>query len=394
MSAVRDLLGVALGGLAARKVRTALILLGPIVGVSMIVAAVGFTSSAKGDLQRKLRELGTNLVECGAASAFGSQDPRLPEDVVSRAMALPFVEQVAPVLDLQGILTLPYPEAQTFYEAFPVPVVAADTVLPTVLNVPMLSGRWLDTFDNEDPARAAVIGRDLAAEYNYLQGEGRTIELNGIEYGVVGVLDSVALVSSFNTAVFISFGAAEDDFVEEIDPNRFYARATPGSEQRVNDSMPDAIGLGGTDEVECSVPSDLLEAQAQTDTTLRTIVAIMGGLALLVGAIGIANVMTISVIQRSSEIGIRRALGHSRGTIAWQFLVEALVVGVLGGALGAAVGAGVLWIGVQIKDWVFTLEWGVIALGMGSALLMSILAGIYPSMKAARLEPLETLRLG
>lgn len=394
MRSIRDLLGVALGGLAARKVRTALILLGPIVGVSMIVAAVGLTSSAKGDLQEKLRQLGTNLVECRASSAFGSQDPRLPEDVVDRAMALPLVEQVAPVLDLTGVLTLPYPEAETFYEAFPVPVVAADTALPEVLNVPMLSGRWLDTFDVEHPTRAAVIGRDLAAEYNYLQGEARTIELNGIEYGVVGVLDSVELVSTFNTAVFISFGAADEDFVDEVDPNRFYARATPGYEQMVNNGMPDAIALGSSDEAECTVPSDLLEAQAQTDTTLRTIVTVMGGLALLVGAIGIANVMTISVIQRSSEIGIRRALGHTRGTIAWQFLVEAVVIGVLGGALGAAVGVGALWVGVTIKGWVFTLDPGVVVLGMGSALLMSMIAGIYPSMKAARLEPLETLRLG
>jgi putative ABC transport system permease protein len=201
-------------------------------------------------------------------------------------------------------------------------------------------------------------------------------------------------VSTFNTAVFISFGAAEDDFVEDIEPNRFYARATPGYEQMVNNAMPDAISLGGSDDAECAVPSDLLAAQAQTDTTLRTIVTVMGGLALLVGAIGIANVMTISVIQRSSEIGIRRALGHTRGTIAWQFLVEAVVIGVLGGALGAGVGVGALWIGVEIKGWVFTLDPGVIVLGMGSALVMSVVAGIYPSMKAARLEPLETLRLG
>ncbi len=394
MRSIRDLIGVAIGGLAARKVRTALVLLGPIVGVSMIVAAVGFTSSAKGDLQQKLRELGTNLVECGASSAFGTQDPRLPEEVAERVRDVDEVDLVAPVLDLQGILTLPYAEAQDFYEAFPVPVVATDPTLPAVLDVPMLSGRWLNDLDNADPTRAAVLGRDLAAEYNYLAGEARTIDLNGIEYGVVGVLDTVELVASFNTAVFVSFGAAEEDFVDEIEPNRIFVRARPGEEQRVNDALPEAIGLGGPDEVECSVPSELLAAQAQTDTTLQTVVTIMGGLALLVGAIGIANVMTISVIQRSSEIGIRRALGHTRATIAGQFLIEALVIGVLGGALGAGLGVGVLWVGVQYKDWVFSLDLGVVWLGMGSALLMSIIAGIYPSLKAARLEPLETLRLG
>ena len=147
MRDVRDLLGVALGGLSARKVRTALILLGPILGVGMIVASVGFTSSAKGDLQRTLRALGTNLVECQASSAFGTQDPRLPEDVVGRVNAVDTIDSVAPVLAVQGVLTLPYPEAQSFYEAFPVPVLAADSTLPTVLDVPMLAGRWLDPLD-------------------------------------------------------------------------------------------------------------------------------------------------------------------------------------------------------------------------------------------------------
>jgi putative ABC transport system permease protein len=390
---VRDLLGVALGGLSARKMRTALILLGPILGVGMIVASVGFTSSAKGDLQRTLRALGTNLVECQASSAFGTEDPRLPEDVVGRVNGIDAIDEVAPVLAVQGVLTLPYPEAESFYEAFPVPVLAADTTLPAVLDVPMLAGRWLDTLD-ENPTRAAVIGRDLAAEYNYLHGEARTILLNGIEYGVIGVLDTSPLVASMNTAVFISFAAAEEDFVDEVEPTTVYVRATPGFEQPVATALPTAISLGGPDSAQCTVPSELLEAQAETDTQLQTIVAVMGGLALLVGAVGIANVMTISVIQRSAEIGIRRALGHTRATIAWQFLIEAVVIGLFGGALGAMAGAGVLWIGVQIKGWVYTIDPGVFVLGMGSALLMSVVAGIYPSTKAAHLEPLETLRLG
>jgi putative ABC transport system permease protein len=182
--------------------------------------------------------------------------------------------------------------------------------------------------------------------------------------------------------------------VEEVEPTTVYVRATPGYEQPVAEALPTAISLGGPDSAECTVPSELLEAQAETDTQLQTIVAVMGGLALLVGAVGIANVMTISVIQRSSEIGIRRALGHTRATIAWQFLIEAVVIGLLGGAIGAVVGAGVLWIGVEIKGWVYTIDPGVFVLGIGSALLMSVVAGIYPSTKAARLEPLETLRLG
>jgi putative ABC transport system permease protein len=142
------------------------------------------------------------------------------------------------------------------------------------------------------------------------------------------------------------------------------------------------------------VPTDLLDAQSQVDESLNNLTKMMGGLALIVGGVGIANVMSISVIQRSSEIGIRRALGHSRSTIAIQFLFEALVVGVLGGIVGAGVGAGVVWGVAEERGYTMVLSvvglvgWALVSVGV------AVVAGLYPSTKAARLEPLETLRLG
>ena len=142
------------------------------------------------------------------------------------------------------------------------------------------------------------------------------------------------------------------------------------------------------------MPTDLLDAQSQVDESLNNLTKMMGGLALVVGGVGIANVMSISVIQRSSEIGIRRALGHSRGTIALQFLFEALAVGVLGGIVGAGVGAGVVWAVADARGYTMVLSvvglvgWALVSVGV------AVVAGLYPSTKAARLEPLETLRLG
>ena len=157
--------------------------------------------------------------------------------------------------------------------------------------------------------------------------------------------------------------------------------------------------------------SDALEAEAAADSTLQIIVAAMGLLALIVGGVGIANVMSISVIQRSAEIGIRRALGHGRSLIAWQFLIESVAVGLLGGLAGALVGVGIVVYASRIAGWVFVLSpeldlFGIqlpshyvgvptlYLIGVGAALLTSVFAGLYPSVKAARLEPLETLRLG
>ncbi|MEY2959457.1 MAG: hypothetical protein RLZZ01_2025, partial [Actinomycetota bacterium] len=178
------------------------------------------------------------------------------------------------------------------------------------------------------------------------------------------------------------------------EPTVLYVRADPGAVDATADALPVAINLGGAESVSVVVPSDLLEAQGAVDETLRNVLFLMGGLALLVGGVGIANVMSISVIQRSGEIGIRRALGHTRSTIALQFLIEAAVIGVLGGVLGVVVGVGVITAVSSVLGWIASYDLVLFA-GAGSmALIVSVLAGISPAVKAARLEPLETLRLG
>ena len=142
------------------------------------------------------------------------------------------------------------------------------------------------------------------------------------------------------------------------------------------------------------IPSDALAASAQADETLQQTAVFAGILALAVGGIGIANVMSISVIQRSTEIGIRRALGHTRSTIALQFLLEALFIGILGGLAGVVVGVAVVYLVSAFADWTVVIDWGRMPLWVGLAVAVSVVAGLYPSGKAARLEPLETLRLG
>jgi putative ABC transport system permease protein len=395
MSRASELAGVALTGLRARKVRTALLLLGPTIGVAAIIAAVGLTDSAKGDLKAKVDELGTNLIEVAAASAFGDQSPTLPQDAVERAYTVTAIDSVSAVLELSNVVVAPYTEARANFETVPVPVLAADEFLPGVLEVALLSGRWLNSFDEASGSRAAVIGVGLAREFDVLPGETRVIELDDIAYSVVGILGAVELEPSFDNAVFIPFANADDDFLgDDPLPNKLYLRSDEGREQDAADALKIAITLGGPDEVSTTIKSEALELAAQSDNTLKIIVAAMGLLATIVGGIGIANVMSISVIQRSAEIGIRRALGHTRSTIAVQFLLEAVVVGLLGGILGVVVGVGATYIGSSLADWTFVLQPMLIPLGIGLAMIISVLAGLYPAARAARLEPLETLRLG
>ena len=209
-STMRDLLRVATTGLLARKVRTLLLLLGPMIGVAAIIAAVGLTDSAKGDLKAKVDKLGTNLIEASAASSFGGQDPTLPIDAADRALTVSTITKVSTIRELQNVIVTPYSEARENFETVPIPVLAADSSLPEVLEVSLVSGRWINGFDEDERARSAVIGVGLADEFDYLPGELRTVELNGLKYAVVGVLDRVELEPGFDNAVFIPFTASAD----------------------------------------------------------------------------------------------------------------------------------------------------------------------------------------
>lgn len=395
MNWFREILGVAISGLTARKIRTLLIMLGPVLGAAGIVAAVGLNESAKGDVRQTLERLGTNLIVASADGTFsGGEAPTLPEDAVDRALNVSTVDRVAGVTEIGSLTVLPSQGGRDFFRTIPVPVLSSDQNLLEVLDAKMLYGRFINGADEDNYFRSAVIGQDLAGDYQYLPGEVRTIDVNGEIYGVVGVLENVDLVPKLDTAVIIPKSAAEEDFDIEQKPTTLYVRSTEGTVDSTADALPVAINLGGNEGVTVAVPSDLLEAQGAVDTTLRNILFLMGGLALLVGGVGIANVMSISVIQRSGEIGIRRALGHTKVTIAMQFVLEALFVGVLGGLAGVLAGVGVIYLVSAVLGWIATLNIPLFLVAGGMALIVSVVAGLYPAWKAARLEPLETLRLG
>ena len=394
MSRARDLLGVAWSGLTSRRIRTLLIMLGPIVGVAAMVAAVGLTESAKGDLKQRLSQLGTNLIIAQAGGTFGSQNPTFPADAVQRVRAVPTVTNASATTNLSSVIAIPIEGGSDYYQAFPVPVRAADTSLPSVLQVPIHDGRWLSSSDERLHAPVAVLGAGLADQYGYLSGETRTIRLDNTNFGVVGVLGNVALDPDLDNAVFITQWSAKHVFDTDGKPNQLYVRARTGTTQQTADAIPTAINLGGPDQVSTKVPTDVLQAASQADKTLQQTALFAGLLALAVGGLGIANVMSISVIQRSSEIGIRRAVGHSRAKIAGQFLLEAFFVGVIGGLLGALVGIGIVYLVSHLANWVVVIAYNRIPVWMSLALGVSMIAGFYPSLKAARLEPLETLRLG
>ena len=399
MRSLLDLMATATAGLWARPSRTLLILLGPIIGVGAIVAAIGLTESAKGDVRATLEDLGTNLVTVQASSGFQGQQglPRLPEETTERLQRIPLLESSAVVTELPGHTVLPHESAEEAFEVLPISVRVADRQLPGVLEVDMIWGRWLDPWDDQPGRRTVVLGSETAEQFAVLPGENRTILIDDRRYGVAGVLDEVVLVPAYNLSVFITPTAADADFGNEGGPTEAVLRIDPDVVLRDSDAdfLNTAITYGGPGGIDPpTVPTDELEATAAVDETLRTVVLLMGGLALLVGGLGIANVMSISVLQRSAEIGIRRAVGHTRARIAAQFLCEAAAVGIGGGVLGAAIGAAIVVIGADWQDWIVVLPVSLLAGAAGLSVLVALIAGLIPALRAARLEPLETLRLG
>jgi putative ABC transport system permease protein len=253
-------------------------------------------------------------------------------------------------------------------------------------------GRFLNPFDDQPGIQAAVLGADAAALFALVPGQPRTILLNDELFGVVGVLAPTELLPELNSAIVITYPAAERVFASSSEPDQLYVRVQNGTTAASAGAISLAITQGAPGIPLVRVPTDLLEAEAKVDATFRAIVLGLGGLSLLIGGIGIANVMTIAVLQRSSEIGIRRALGHTRPIIASQFLLESALIGVLGGALGLLVGLAFVMVAADYQDWRLELQLPPL-IGVASfSVAVAIVAGLYPAIRAARMEPLETLR--
>lgn len=390
MSALGELGGVALSGLLARKLRTALVVLGPALGVAAIIGIYGLSESARGDVKATLRELGTNLLVVDQGPGGGGQLPADSIDRIRRVSTVDGVSQTALVpgtkiavsRESEGAITL----AQTLQ------VRAAEASLPAVLELEMTSGRFLNAFDDTEGVQAAVLGAEAAELFAIDGRQPRSILINGEVFGIVGVLESSELLPELDDSVLVSAAAAARLFGAEGRPSQLYVRVQEGTTEASAGAVTLAItyGAGGTPLVR--VPSDLLEATAAVDKTFRAIVLGLSALSLFVGAIGIANVMTISVIQRSAEIGIRRALGHTRAVIAGQFILEAALIGVGGGLAGVAAGLAFVAGAARYQGWVVVLPGEALLPAGAVAVVVSLIAGLYPALRAATLEPLDALR--
>ncbi|MGV9315372.1 ABC transporter permease [Streptomyces sp. NPDC003691] len=384
---LRDVVALGAVGLRARRARVALSALGIAIGIATMVSVVGLSHSSRADLMARLDRLGTNLLTVEAGQDAQGRPARLPEAAVA------MVERIGPVrhatatadLDARVRRSDVVPEERTPG----VTAQAARTDLLTALNARTAEGVWLNRANERLPV--TVLG-SVAARRLGVVAPGERIVMNDVDVVVVGILEPVELVPTLDRVALVGFPAAERYLGFDGRPTMVFERSPDRAVEDVRAVLARTVSPGNPGAVKVSRPSDALAAKAAADRGLTTLMLGLGAVALLVGGVGVANTMVVSVLERRREIGLRRALGATRNAIRLQFLTESLLLSALGGAVGAALGTAVTYGFALVQGWTAVVPPWSVAAGFGATLLIGVLAGLYPAVRASRLRP--TVALG
>ena len=385
----RELLGVAFLGLRARKLRAALSALGIAIGIGAMVAVVGVSASAQANLLAEIDALGTNLLTVSPGTSFTGKSAPLPPTALTMIAAAAHVERAAAV----------YPTDENVFRTQYVPggetgglnVMAETGDLPRVMGAHMISGRFLSSRRQELPE--VVLGSSAAQNLQIYHLDGRVLVLIGNTwFTVIGIMGNATLDTGLDSDVFISLPSAIRSFKIKPHASTIYVRTDQNSVTSTSNLLGPTANPQNPNAVDVSRPSDALEARAAAKGQFTTLLLGLGAVALLVGAIGIANIMVISVLERRGEIGLRRALGATRGHITAQFLCESALLAAIGGVAGLLFGAGATEVYAQAKHEPFVVPLYALIAAPTAGFLIGALAGLYPATKAARLSPTEALR--
>jgi putative ABC transport system permease protein len=382
-------LGVAAGGLTGRKLRTALSALGVTIGIAAMVGVLGLSESSRADLQAEIAALGTNLLTVEPSTGFGGGDGVLPEETVAKIGRIGPVNLVADTVLLDEALRRN--DLVSENETKGVTVLAADIDLVDTLKGSVADGVWLT--EATGSYQNVFLGSVAAERFGAMSIEdGMQLRLGDEWFTIVGVLDEFPLAEDLDRSVFIGKAAAASTFDADLNPSVVYVRTDPDQIDAVRGVLSATADPESPDEVSISRPTDALEAQAAADNAFTALFLGLGAVALLVGGIGIANVMVIAVIERRNEIGLRRALGATRAHIRRQFLTEALLLSAIGGAAGVGLGVAVTYAYATYEGWTIVIPNIALFGGFGAAIAIGAVAGLYPATRAARLAPTEALR--
>ena len=384
-----DLPALAALGLRIRRLQAALSALGICIGIAAIVGVLGITQSSESDLLAQIDRLGTNLLTVQNGRGFSGQEGTLPLTAPAMIEHISGVQHVSATALLTG--SVYRTDMVPSFETGGIGVRAADDSLLNTLDGNVLHGSYLNAATSR--YRVAVLGFG-AAQYlgiDQLDPPAR-VWINGRWFSVAGILNRMPLAPEIDQSVLVGWPIAESELGFNGYPTRIYVRATTDQVVRVANLLAATANPVSPDQVAVSRPSDALAARIAVVSSSTTLVLGLGAIALLVGGVGIANVMFVSVLERRSEIGLRRALGATRVHIAMQFIAESLLLSSLGGCLGVAAGVTAVVMYAAVQGWSLLIPvqalWGSLAV----AVLIGAAAGLYPAIRASGLSPTESLR--
>jgi macrolide transport system ATP-binding/permease protein len=397
---LRDLFAEAGAGLMARPARVGLTVLGTVVGVAALVATLGLSKTAGSQIVGRFSTVAaTDVVITPVPGTLGGTRAAaaIPWDAQERLERLNGVAAAGTLseVDVRGELvrTVPIndPLAQPDVQ---LPVRAASDGLWRAVRADLSSGRLPDSGHSRRGDRTAVLGRNAARRLGISNLDQQpSIFIGERLYQVSGIVDSVERQPSLLGSLTIPNGTARREF-GLVAPATVQIETEIGAVDRVVREAPIALSPNAPELLRVSAPPDPESLKAGVESDLNALFLLLGGVSLLVGALGIANVTLVSVLERVGEIGLRRALGASRRHIAAQFLVESTVMGLLGGVVGAALGTLVV-VGVSAgREWTPVMDAWVPFVAPLVGGVIGLLSGTYPSLRAAAMEPVEALRAG
>jgi putative ABC transport system permease protein len=365
--------------------------LGIAIGTAAIVAVLGLARSSQAGLLAQISHLGTNLLTVTNGQNYLGQPTELPEEAPGMIARLP------------GVTAVQYTAAVGSANAYRSPLIpsidtnaltvdASSLGLPAAAGTSLAQGSYLNAATAKEPV--AVLGAG-AAELMGIDRiwPGERIWVGGMWFYLVGILNPATLVPQLDTSVLVGFPAADRYLGLDGHPSEVYVRTV--NTQAATTAVDNLLGAQANPEnpsqADVSQPSDTLTAQADAAGAFDTLFLGLGAVALLVGAVGVANIMIISVLERRQEIGLRRALGATKGQIRTQFLAEAILLALAGGAAGDIFGAAATAVYAHAKGWAIVIPPDAWAGGLGAALLIGALAGLLPAIRAARLSPTQAL---
>ena len=384
-----DLVALAGLGIRIRRLRAALSALGICIGIAAIVGVLGITQSSQSDLVAQIDRLGTNLLTVQNGRSFNGAEGILPEAAPAMIGHLSGVEHVsATALLAPSVYRTSLVPA---YETGGIGVRAADTSLLAALDGNVLHGAYLNAATGQ--YRVAVLGFGAAQYFGIDRlDEPVRVWIAGRWFVVVGILERMPLAPEIDQSVLVGWQVAQTELGFNGYPTRIYVRAATDQVTQVDTVLAATANPESPDQVAVSRPSDALAARIAVVSSSTTLILGLGAIALLVGGVGIANVMFVSVLERRSEIGLRRALGATRTHIALQFLAESLLLGSLGGLVGVSTGLAATALYATVQGWSILVPPEGIWVAMASAIVIGAAAGLYPALRASRLSPTDALR--